>query len=356
MEKNTNSKLLIIAFIIISAILLVGTIILGYLYFNEKESNKKLTLAVNTIPERIPVKPFDLVENSTLFAPSSEKKLLIEFGGMGEVWLPLLHDVPLSNYNYDNLRTKNGFKYYFEDSKIKSLVGIDISYHQKNINWAAVKNAGVEFAMIRVGYRGYGDGSLQYDQDYRKNIEGALNNGIKVGVYFFSQALNAEEGLAEANFILDAISEYDITFPVVFDWEPGGGDSPRSQDATVDGLTDAAVAFCEQVKNNNYIPMIYQSRNYSYLKYDLSRLKDYEYWIADLNDTCSYKYQFKMWQYDTAGTVPGIEGRVDLNICFTDYSGEMTEARTVSENFFDTVTKPVTSSAKPPDDELDIVD
>jgi GH25 family lysozyme M1 (1,4-beta-N-acetylmuramidase) len=343
LENNHGNKALVIVFIIISAILLAGTIVLGYLYFNEKEDNKKLTVTANTIPERIPVKPFDLVENSELFAPSSQQKLLIEFGGMGEVWLPLLHDVPLSNYSNENLRTKNGFKYYVEESKIKSLVGIDVSYHQKNINWAAVKNAGVDFAMIRVGYRGYGNGALQYDSDYKKNIEGALANGIKVGVYFFSQALNAEEGLEEANFALEAISEYDITFPVVFDWEPGGGDAPRSKDATVEGLTNAAAAFCEQVKNNGYTPMIYQSRNYSYLKYDLSRLKDYEYWIADPGDKCIYKYHYEMWQYSTTGTVPGIEGEVDLNLCFKDYSGEMTEAIPVSEDFFDPITEPTST-------------
>ena len=202
--------------------------------------------------------------------------------------------------------------------KAGTIPGIDVSYYQGEIDWEQVKESGIEFAMIRLGYRGYGqEGKLVEDKMAFKNLEGALDAGLQVGVYFFSQAITVEEAIEEAEFVLQRIKIYDITMPVVYDWEYI---SEEARTAKMDRrtLTDCYKAFCDKIAEAGYTPMAYfntyQSRQLMYL----TELEEYPFWLALYSDRMTYPYRIEMWQYTDSGRVPGIEGKVDINLYFVD--------------------------------------
>ncbi|MBQ8434918.1 MAG: glycoside hydrolase family 25 protein [Oscillospiraceae bacterium] len=250
----------------------------------------------------------------------SGKKILLEDGTYGEIWIPVLESVPAFSKEIEQIKSRNGRKYYVENSDITSLLGVDVSVHQNEIDWAKVKESGIDFAMVRLGYRGYGTGEPGLDENYVQNITGAREAGLDAGVYFFSQAITAEEAVEEANLVIESLEGLDVNYPVVFDWEIISGDTARTDNVSVDILTDCCVAFCETIKSAGYTPMIYQNKRTSIFKLDLNRLNDYDFWLAEYNDEPSYYYDFDMWQYTSSGNVPGIEGNVDLNISFKDYA------------------------------------
>lgn len=245
-------------------------------------------------------------------------KLIDSFGR----YIKVFDNLPTNRYAKENFSTlPNGWKTY-ADGETTSLFGVDVSRHQGAIDWARVRAAGVEFAMLRVGYRGYSvsGGAILDDSCFADNIRGALENGIKVGVYFFSQAVSVEEALAEADYVLSKIREYDVSFPVVFDWENISGDTARTDNVSAKTLTDCAIAFCDAVAAEGYTPMIYFNQYISLVLYDLSRLGNYDFWLAEYNSVPNFYYHFTMWQYTSSGRVDGISGNVDMNISFVDYS------------------------------------
>lgn len=250
----------------------------------------------------------------------SGKKILLEDGTFGEIWIPVLENVPEFSKDSELIKSRNGRKYYIEDSQITSLLGVDVSAHQNDIDWTKVKESGIDFAMVRLGYRGYGTGEAGLDENYIQNINGAREAGLDAGVYFFSQAITAEEAVEEANLVIESLEGMDVNYPVVYDWEIIYDDDARTDNVSVDVLTDCCVAFCETVKNAGYTPMIYQNKRTSIFKLDLNRLTDYDFWLAEYNSSPTYYYDFDMWQYTSTGRVPGIEGDVDINISFKDYS------------------------------------
>ena len=158
----------------------------------------------------------------------SGKKILLEDGTYGEIWIPVLENVPAFSKNIDQLKSRNGRKFYVEDSKITSLLGVDVSVHQDNIDWTKVKESGIDFAMVRLGYRGYGTGEAQLDENYAENIQGARDAGLDAGVYFFSQAITAEEAVEEANLVIESLDGLDVNYPVVYDWEIIYDDTART--------------------------------------------------------------------------------------------------------------------------------
>jgi lysozyme len=161
------------------------------------------------------------------------------------------------------------------------------------------------------------------DEMFRSNIEGALAAGLQVGVYFFSQAVNAEEAREEAGFILELIKDYDVTFPVAFDWERIEGETEsRTYDLPGETLTDCALAFCETVKDAGYEPAVYFYRDLGYNEYDLNRLKGLKFWVGAVGGYPDFYYEHQIWQYSFTGTVDGIGGGVDLNMCFTELPDE----------------------------------
>lgn len=209
---------------------------------------------------------------------------------------------------------------YLSYSGVPSVRGIDVSAHQKEIDWSRVAAAGMRFAMIRAGYRGYTLGAIQKDEYFDANMQGALSNGMEVGVYFFSQALTPAEAEEEAYLLLDWIKDYNVTYPVVFDWEEQDRDNSRTQGCDGNTVTACALAFCKVIEDAGYLPMTYGSPRKVYngnLK--LEYLQNYPFWLAHYTiDTAptSFRYHYNIWQYSSSGHVDGIDGRVDLNLCF----------------------------------------
>ena len=229
----------------------------------------------------------------------------------------IVEDLPKNTYDNDLFQVnEQGFLTYNSDD-YTCKIGIDVSRYQGTIDWAQVKEVGVDFAILRLGYRGYGTGKIVLDNTFYQNLEGALENDIEVGVYFFSQAISPAEAEEEAQYCMNALKGYDITYPIIFDWEdPNGSGEVRTDELDDKVLTQCAVAFCEAVKAGGYQPMVYSNLTYFYLHFDLNELVNYPFWLAQYNATPSFFYHFDMWQYGDAGIVPGIDGKVDLNIHF----------------------------------------
>lgn len=195
------------------------------------------------------------------------------------------------------------------------VTGIDVSSHQQEIDWQQVKQAGIEFVFVRLGYRGYETGSLTEDALAIQNLDGARAAGLSVGAYVFSQALDIGEAEEEAAFALRILAGRKLDLPLVFDWEY------VSKDARTGGmdrrtLTDCTLAFCRAVEKAGYEPMVYfngsQARDLLYLE----ELSGYRFWLAQYDHTLPFPCRADFWQYTDSGEVPGISGKVDLNLIF----------------------------------------
>lgn len=244
----------------------------------------------------------------------------VESGHGSLMWVKLYENVPRNTLDRSLFRQRDGFIEY-SGRDYAALRGIDVSEHQQDIDWAQVKESGVEFAMIRAGYRGYSQGGLYEDPFFRQNVEGALENGIRVGVYFFSQAIDPGEAREEADFLLKLIADYDISMPVAYDWESIGTEEARTDNMEGSVLTECAVAFCEAVKQAGYDPAVYAYRYLAYFYYDLEQLSDYRLWVGAVGSSPDFYYRHDIWQYSAAGAVSGIEGDVDLNLMFIEAIG-----------------------------------
>lgn len=196
-----------------------------------------------------------------------------------------------------------------------SVLGIDVSVWQKEIDWPKVKSAGVEFAMIRAGWRGSEQGVLAEDTYAQANYQGATDAGIKVGAYFFSQAISVEEAEEEAKYLLDIIKDWNVEMPIVFDWEYID-DTSRTARVDARTLTDCTKAFCDVIANAGYQPMVYFNANHSYDRIYIRELTEYPFWLARYDTVLDYPYKVDMWQYTETGSVPGISGNVDINLFF----------------------------------------
>lgn len=197
----------------------------------------------------------------------------------------------------------------------EAVVGIDVSEHQQEIDWAQVKAAGVEFVMIRIGWRGQVQGKLAEDTMAQTYYAGAKAAGLKVGAYFFSQAITEQEAIAEAEFAMNIIRGWELDMPLVYDWEKVGSDD-RTANMDPRLLTDCTKAFCDTVALRGYEPMVYFNVYQSEQLLYLPELTDYPFWLAMYSDRMDYPYAVDMWQYSCTGLVPGIETDVDLNLWF----------------------------------------
>lgn len=197
-------------------------------------------------------------------------------------------------------------------------LGIDVSKYQKEIDWDVVAAQGVEFAIIRCGYRGMQTGALVEDPYFKANLEGAKKAGIKVGVYFFSQATNAIEAVEEASMCIELLDGEELDYPIFIDTEGGGG-TARADLIDADTRTLVCEYFCKTIKNERYDPGVYSGRNYYYNKVHVEQLEEYTIWLAEYRNTPLYTNRYDMWQYTSKGTVAGIEGYVDLNVSYLGY-------------------------------------
>lgn len=221
------------------------------------------------------------------------------------------------NYNWDYLTNDSSGISYSDTAQYTIRKGIDVSYYQGSIDWEKVKSQGYDFVFIRIGYRGYGtSGVLKLDNLFYQNIQGAQNAGLDVGVYFFAQAINEQEALEEAHFVLDALKGYKLQLPVVYDPEHIRDDSARTDNVSGEQFTKNTIAFCNTIKKAGFEPMIYSNMVWEAFYFDMTKLQDYPIWYADYETIPQTPYNFSFWQYSEKGSVDGIEGIVDLNIWF----------------------------------------
>ena len=205
--------------------------------------------------------------------------------------------------------------------------GIDVSAYQNRasanntIDWEAAKADGVEFAMVRIGLRGYGSGSIMEDAFYAQNIDGAMAAGIETGVYFFAQAITVEEAIEEADFVINLLKNHEIDGPVAYDWEMHDS-SYRVYGTSPEMATACAIAFCQRIEEAGYDAMVYAGQYVSYIKYDQGALEPYLSWYPEYKSASSellyptLYYQMDYWQYSSSCTVAGIGGNVDVNLQF----------------------------------------
>lgn len=219
-----------------------------------------------------------------------------------------------------NFKTSEDGEITYKDDNITSVKGIDVSKYQGNIDFAKVKADGVDYVMMRCGYRGYSDGKIIKDTNFDTYATDAASNGLDMGVYFFSQATTKEEAVEEANYVLDAVKGYNITYPIAIDVEDIANAEGRQEKLSVKELTDVIVAFCDTIKSAGYTPMIYSNIRYFAGKVEYNRLEDYDKWYASYSTQLYFPYEVSMWQYTNTGSVDGIKGDVDINISFKKYS------------------------------------
>ena len=245
------------------------------------------------------------------------------YAGMIETeyyYVDVLTEVPVSSYDPACFTVKDGrVEYHHPD--VETMLGVDVASFQGNIDWKKVKADGIDFAIIRIGGRGYTEGALYEDKNFDVNIQGALEAGLEVGAYFFSQAVNEAEALEEAEFVLEKLKPYkaDITFPVVFDWEDFGTANYRTYRLDSGTLGSCASLFCGMMEDEGYQPMIYFNRYGAYRSYDLRHVQKYPFWFAQYLSSTQVPtlyYDFAMWQFSDKGIVDGIPAEVDLNLYF----------------------------------------
>ncbi|MBQ9852564.1 MAG: S-layer homology domain-containing protein [Ruminiclostridium sp.] len=306
------------------------------IFTGEKDANGNLLFKPNSNITRAEISAviwrlynLDLPEKEPEPTPTGD---YFTFGGK-KVYI--VEELPENTYDREFFQVNEQGLLTYNSDEYTCKVGIDVSRYQGTIDWAQVKEAGVDFAILRLGYRGYGTGKMVLDNYFYQNLKGALANDIEVGVYFFSQAISPAEAQEEARFCMNALKGYEITYPIVFDWEPYDSSlEPRTDELDDKVLTQCAVAFCEEVKAGGYQPMVYANPTYFYFHFDLNELINYPFWLAHYNTFTNFYYHFDIWQYSDGkymvgpdGTfvrneetdepiIPGIDGYVDLNIHF----------------------------------------
>ncbi len=309
-NTQKNQRILLIIIITLAIVTIFALAIT--LALSEKNNEKPK----ETLPE-----PTKFVEQETEFVKKGEK-ITVNDPALGKIEIDAVAGFPKNTYINENFKLDESGKmtYYTDDNEVASCMGVDLSEYQGVVDFYKLREQGFDFVILRIGGRYYGDeGGMYVDTNYHNYYKLAKEAGLHVGGYFFSQARNEEEGLQEANFVLDLIRGMDFDYPIAFDWEIIEDDKARTDDVSGEDLTNAALAFCNTMKDNGFDSIIYSNTNLMYYKYDLERLKDVDFWVADYEEHPSMYYHFTMWQYAIDGQVEGIEGNVDMNICMKNY-------------------------------------
>lgn len=249
---------------------------------------------------------------STPEAPDKPEQI-VEIGGQTVVVDPDLEQSTLTqeDFTYDPGSDRISCK------RPGTMDGIDVSSHQGEIDWTAVANDYIQFAILRIGVRGYSAGAVRADARFEENYAGCVENGIAVGCYFFSQAISPEEAVEEAEFLLEILNGRELDLPVVYDWEEITGEAARTDHVDKATVTACALAFCRRIEEAGYDAMVYCNSSVGYLRYDMAQMEHLEFWFAEYeSDWPSFAYDFALWQYSCTGKVAGINGNVDLNIWF----------------------------------------
>lgn len=286
-------------------------------------TSQKSTFTEKAEREREEQKQKEQEAQEILNDPSTDgKHTLVTTRDGKDEWVLISPYLAKNTYDFTKIEEKAGLKRYMENGRKISYVGVDISKQTGSVNFASLKAAGVDYVMIRLGGRGYSTGQITLDESFVENIEGAIAEGLDVGVYFYSQAISQDEAVQEANFVVQNLEPYrnSIKYPVAFDMEFVANDEARIDGLSREDRTTIAVSFMDGIKASGYIPMFYGNKEWLIKEVDLAKLQDYDVWFAQETDIPDYPYQYAMWQYSSTGVVNGIKGDASLNICFIGYS------------------------------------
>ncbi|MDD6811626.1 MAG: GH25 family lysozyme [Lachnospiraceae bacterium] len=255
--------------------------------------------------------------------PSSDgKHTLVKASDGTEEWVLINPYLAKNTYDFTNLSESANLRKYTENGKKISYVGADVSKHDGEVNFNSMKAAGVDFVMIRLGARGYGTGQITLDENFVENIEAAIEAGLDIGIYFYSQAISQEETSQEVNFLVQNLEPYraHVKYPVAFDMEKVANDQARTDTLSRDDRTTIADTFLSSIQAAGYIPMLYGNKEWLIKSVDLTKLQNYDVWLSQEQGIPDYPYQFTMWQYTTTGVLNGVKGDANLNLCFVSYS------------------------------------
>ena len=241
------------------------------------------------------------------------KHTLITNRDGSEEWVLISPYLTKNTFDFTKMEDKAGLKRYMENGRKTSYVGVDISKHTA---------AGVDYVMIRLGSRGYSTGQITLDENFKENIEGAIEAQLNVGVYFYSQAISQDEAVQEANFVAQNLEPYraHVKYPVAFNMGFVSNDKSRIEGLSREDKTAVTVSFLDAVRASGYVPMVYGDKEWLLKEVDLTKLQDYDVWLSQEEEIPDYPYRYAMWQYNTDGVLNGIDGGADLNICFVNYS------------------------------------
>ncbi len=239
-----------------------------------------------------------------------------------EEWVEINENLAKNSYAKSRFVYKKPIMSYYLNGKEASWCGVDISSKQDVIDFKKLKKAGCDFVMIKVGGRGYSSGEIVLDEKFKDYMKSAKNAGLDIGVYFFSQAITKDEIKEEAETLLEAIKDYTVKYPVVFQMQEVEGDMSRIESLDIDSRTELTKLFLNIIEDAGYKPMLYGNKEWLVTRVDLEKLDKYDVWLSQEADTPDYPYEFDMWQYDKSGTISGISEETGLNICFVDYTEE----------------------------------
>lgn len=250
---------------------------------------------------------------------NDEDYLIYDSGWSSNPAMKINHQWEKHNFDISKLHRKN-YRYTYDDPNYKILHGIDVSRHEKKVNFKKVKKDGFDFVILRIAYRRYGNtGLLVKDEKFDEFFADAKAAGLKVGVYIFSQALNDEEALEEAQFIIDNLKPEDLDLPVSYDPELIGVEPARTDNLPPEVWTRNALLFCEKIREAGFNPMIYSNIYFEHVYFDLKQFQDANIpiWYADYSEFPQTPYNFAFWQYSDRGKVKGIKRfNVDHNLWF----------------------------------------
>lgn len=250
------------------------------------------------------------------------KHTLITNRDGSEEWVLISPYLTKNTFDFTKMEDKAGLKRYMENGRKTSYVGVDISKHTGEVYFPSLKAAGVDYVMIRLGSRGYSTGQITLDENFKENIEGAIEAQLDVGIYFYSQAITQDEAVQEANFVIQNLQPYkaNIKYPVAFNMGFVSNDQSRIEGLSRDDKTSVTLSFLEAVRAAGYVPMVYGDKEWLIKEVDLTKLQDFDVWLSQEEEIPDYPYRYAMWQYNTDGVLNGIDGGADLNICFVSYS------------------------------------
>jgi len=229
-------------------------------------------------------------------------------------FIPKNYDLQMHEFDTELFSTAEDGRLNYDDDSYELLHGIDVSKYQGKIDWTKLKEQGIDYAILRVGIRGYSEGSIKDDDTFVTNIEGAIENDIQVGVYFFTQAINNEESLEEAEYVLEKIKDYKLDYPVYIDVEHVASSSCRTKDLNKHERTALIKTFLNRIKEEGYEAGIYGNTKSFLLMMDLEELEEYPKWLASYSLPLYYPYDFEILQYSESGKLTGIKEKVDLNL------------------------------------------